>query len=74
MQIRPMSEKDIGKRLEKILDLAMMANPWATRVKYRGFFLPLFREFPYLAFVAVDGRKIVGWAELSRGKQATSSF
>src|SRR3990172_1681814 len=61
MQIRPMSEKDIGKRIEQILDLAMMANPWATRVKYREFLLPLFHEFPYLTFVAVDGRKIGGY-------------
>ncbi len=60
-RIRPVNEKDTSERLNQILDLAMLANPWATKNKYREFLLSTFHEFPRLSFVAVDRGRIAGY-------------
>ena len=60
-RISPMNEKDTSERLNQILDLAMLANPWATKNKYREFLLSTFHEFPRLSFVAVDRGRIAGY-------------
>jgi ribosomal protein S18 acetylase RimI-like enzyme len=61
IRIRPISRQDTTERLGQILDLAMLANPWAKRSKYKEFLLSLFHDFDHLAFVAVDGGKIAGY-------------
>lgn len=58
-----MSAQDTTERLKRILDLALMANPWASMNTYRDHLLERFHDFPQLAFVAVDRRQgIVGIA------------
>jgi [ribosomal protein S18]-alanine N-acetyltransferase len=59
--VRPMSQQDMTKHLRSILDLAMMANPWAARGKYKDYLLERFRMFPQLSLVAVHQHKIVGF-------------
>ena len=61
IRIRPMTEQDTSERLEQIMDLAMLANPYATKNRYREFLLTLFQKFPHFAFVIVNRTRIIGY-------------
>lgn len=58
--------------LEAVLELAVLANPHATREKYREHVVDELRENPELSFVAVDGDKVVGYIQAdTRGSMTT---
>ncbi|MEM3700529.1 MAG: GNAT family N-acetyltransferase [Candidatus Bathyarchaeia archaeon] len=57
--IRKMHEKD----LPVVSELAMLANPHATKEKYRKHILNELKENPDLSFVAVYDGKVVGYAQ-----------
>jgi len=57
--IRRMRRSD----LTVVSELAMLANPHATKEKYRKHILDELRENPDLSFVAVDRRKVVGYSQ-----------
>lgn len=66
--IRPMREED----LETVSELAMLANPHATKEKYREHVFDELKENPDLAFVAVCGNKVVGYVQGdTRGSMTT---
>ena len=66
--IRPMREED----LETVSELAMLANPHATKEKYREHVSDELKENPDLAFVAVHGDKVVGYVQGdTRGSMTT---
>jgi ribosomal-protein-alanine N-acetyltransferase len=58
--------------LEIVSDLAMMANPHATKEKYQEHVFDELKENPDLAFVAIDGEKVVGFVQGdTRGRMTT---
>ena len=57
--IRLMVEDD----LKIVSELAMLANPHAEKKKYREFIIDELRRNPDLSFVAIDGRKVVGYVQ-----------
>ena len=57
--IQPMREED----LEAVSELAMLANPHATKATYRTHVADELRENPDLAFVAVDDGRVVGYVQ-----------
>lgn len=57
--VRRMREKDITA----ILDLAMLANPHAVKEKYAESILEVLRRNSALSFVAIEGGKVVGYAQ-----------
>ncbi|HEV2120672.1 MAG TPA: GNAT family N-acetyltransferase [Candidatus Bathyarchaeia archaeon] len=59
--IRAMVQADFDARLDQIMKLALLANPKASRDLYKQYILKIFKEFPNLAFVAVDDDKLVGF-------------
>ena len=66
--IRPMHEED----LEVVSELAMLANPHATKEKYREHVVDELKENPELSFVAVHDDKVVGYVQGdTRGSMTT---
>jgi ribosomal protein S18 acetylase RimI-like enzyme len=57
--IRKMRTED----LTVISELAMLANPHATKKKYSKHLMEELRENPDLSFVAVDNEKIIGYVQ-----------
>lgn len=57
--IRPMQEGD----LEAVSELAMLANPFATREEYCQHLLDELREVPDLSFVATIDERVVGYVQ-----------
>jgi ribosomal-protein-alanine N-acetyltransferase len=57
--VRPMREED----LETVSELAMLANPHATKEKYHQHVVDELQENPDLSFVAVDGEMVVGFVQ-----------
>jgi ribosomal protein S18 acetylase RimI-like enzyme len=57
--IRKMRKSD----LDTVCELAMLANPHATKEKYRKHVLSELKENPDLSFAAVDGEKVVGYVQ-----------
>ncbi len=57
--IRPMAEGD----LDTVSELALLANPHATKAAYREHISDELEENPSLSFVAVDKGKVVGYAQ-----------
>jgi ribosomal-protein-alanine N-acetyltransferase len=51
------------KDLAAVSELAMMANPHATKEKYKEHVLSELRENPDLSLVATDDRKVVGYVQ-----------
>ena len=49
--------------LDTVSELAMLANPHATKEKYRKHILDELRENPDLSFVAVENGKVVGYVQ-----------
>ena len=49
--------------LDIVSDLAMLANPFTTREKYREHLLDELKENPDLSFVAVENGKVVGYVQ-----------
>lgn len=58
-KIRKMRRSD----LDTVSELAMLANPHATKEKYRKHILDELRENPDLSFVAVENGKVVGYVQ-----------
>ncbi|MDH5783944.1 MAG: GNAT family N-acetyltransferase [Candidatus Bathyarchaeota archaeon] len=66
--IQSMREED----LEIVSELAVLANPHATKEKYREHVADELKENPDLAFVAVDDDKVVGYVQGdTRGSMTT---
>jgi ribosomal-protein-alanine N-acetyltransferase len=58
--------------LETVSELAMLANPHATKEKYRDHVSGELKENPDLAFVAVDNDNVVGFVQGdTRGSMTT---
>jgi len=57
--IRKMREND----LDTVSELAMLANPHATKQKYRKHLLDELRENPDLSFIAADNGEVVGYVQ-----------
>lgn len=57
--LRKMVESD----LDFVSDLAMLANPFSNKERYRKFLISQLREFPDLTFVATtrDTRSVIGY-------------
>jgi len=66
--VRKMKKGDLGV----VSDLAMLANPFAEKVKYRKHLEEELEEYPELAFVVVKGGSVVGYVMGDvRGSHAT---
>lgn len=59
IDIRRMREGD----LEVVSELAMLANPHATKERYREHILDELRENPDLSLVATDNKKVIGYVQ-----------
>jgi len=59
VRIRKMHETD----LDIISEIALLANPHATKEKYRRHILDELKENPDLSFVAVENGKVVGYVQ-----------
>jgi ribosomal protein S18 acetylase RimI-like enzyme len=57
--IRKMRREDLAV----VSELAMLANPHATKKKYSKHLMEELRENPDLSFVAVDNEKIIGYVQ-----------
>lgn len=57
--VRKMRESD----LDIVSELAMLANPFTTRGKYRKHLLDELKENPDLSFVAVENERVVGYVQ-----------
>jgi ribosomal-protein-alanine N-acetyltransferase len=57
--IRKMCRSD----LDIVSELAMLANPFATKEKYRKHILDELKENPDLSFVAVENGRVVGYVQ-----------
>lgn len=57
--VRTMRESD----LEAVSELAMLANPFATREEYSQHLLDELREVPDLSFVATIDERVVGYVQ-----------
>jgi ribosomal protein S18 acetylase RimI-like enzyme len=60
IRVRKMRESD----LNTVSELAMLANPQAVKEKYREHVMGELKQNPDLSFVAVDGEKVVGYAQI----------
>jgi ribosomal protein S18 acetylase RimI-like enzyme len=60
------------KDLVTVSELAMLANPFAAKAKYREHIVDELEENPDLAFVAVDRDRVVGYVQGdTRGSKTT---
>ncbi|RLI22476.1 hypothetical protein DRO54_01060 [Candidatus Bathyarchaeota archaeon] len=60
VKIRPMREEDV----EKVAELAILANPFAEKEAYKRHLLDEFRQNPELSIVAVDDKdEVIGYAQ-----------
>lgn len=58
--------------LEIVSDLAMIANPHAVKEQYQKHVFNELKENPDLAFVAIDGERVVGFVQGdTRGRMTT---
>lgn len=57
--VRKMRESD----LDAVSELAVLANPHATKEKYREYVLDELRANPELSFVATEDGRVVGYAQ-----------